>query len=273
MEGGSSGRESPAAADRSGLLSVKEETDELGGNTSVGGGGGDNGASGRVLKNSKRAAQNRAAQQAFRKRKEERIRELEDKERQLQSLQGRADELRRREQELVEREQLFALRQIKAESIAAAAAAATASTNGHGPGGHGSSSTSSPGSSSLFPYSAPQSGHSEFLPLPGHQQRQDQDRAAAAAAAAAAQAEQDARLEDAHKMLLDAQADYNDLKRQLDERDGLVAALRRSLEDMGSENRQLRAAAGLQSPGLSRGPGPGGATSHLRATSAAGADA
>lgn len=66
------------------------------------------GGNGRYLKQSKRAAQNRAAQQAFRKRKEERVRELEDKEKLLDSYIERDLELARRERGLAEREKRLA---------------------------------------------------------------------------------------------------------------------------------------------------------------------
>jgi len=245
---------------------VKEEGDDstlsaASGAAGENGAGGSGSSSGRALKNTKRAAQNRAAQQAFRKRKEERIKELEEKEKELQLLRSRSEDLRRKEQDLIEREQLFALRQIKAESMAAASAS---SSNGHTTN-HVSPSTAS---SSHFPYAT-----STTLPHLQQQQQhaQSQGQANHHIAASLSQqqqqqqhsAEQDARLDDAHKMLLEAQADYNELKCQLDERDGLIAALRRSLEDLGAENRALRAAAGIQSPSLGGG-GPAGVTSDIR---------
>ena len=71
---------------------------------SPGGGGEEKGGNGRFLKQTKRAAQNRAAQQAFRKRKEERIRILEEKEIMLSQMSSRERELDRREAAILERE-------------------------------------------------------------------------------------------------------------------------------------------------------------------------
>lgn len=67
----------------------------------------DKASTGRALKQSKRAAQNRAAQQAFRRRKEDRIKELEEKERQLTAYETRERELLHREETLFKREAAF----------------------------------------------------------------------------------------------------------------------------------------------------------------------
>lgn len=66
--------------------------------------GEEKGGNGRGLKQTKRAAQNRAAQQAFRKRKDERAKELEDKEKLLAKYISREEELLRREKEVVDAE-------------------------------------------------------------------------------------------------------------------------------------------------------------------------
>ena len=71
-------------------------------------GGDEKGGNGRLLKQTKRAAQNRAAQQAFRKRKEERIKELEEKESLLNQLAQKEKELDGREACVSRREKLLA---------------------------------------------------------------------------------------------------------------------------------------------------------------------
>ncbi|KAL7007494.1 hypothetical protein EMMF5_002958 [Cystobasidiomycetes sp. EMM_F5] len=85
------------------------------------------GGNGRYLKQTKRAAQNRTAQQAFRKRKEERTKELEDKEKLLTQYQEKEQELVRREQDLLEREARLA--QSQAANATSGSSTTTASTS------------------------------------------------------------------------------------------------------------------------------------------------
>jgi hypothetical protein len=103
------------------------------------------GGNGRLLKQTKRAAQNRAAQQAFRKRKEERIKELEDKEKQLAGCLQREKEVARREKEVYEREQrLIAMEQHANHVAGSSSFQLLPNSNGHLP------TTASPEDSKAF---------------------------------------------------------------------------------------------------------------------------
>lgn len=144
LAGSASGPARPSSgAEGSGERETSEGAEEKGGN-------------GRYLKQTKRAAQNRAAQQAFRKRKEERVRELEDKEKLLEGYIDRELELVRRERDLRERENRLVQGGQATTSESTAAAATTSTTI--------EASTSTPDLASLFkldPSQIPSSGLSE----------------------------------------------------------------------------------------------------------------
>lgn len=182
-----------------------------------GGGGGsdEKGANGRTLKQTKRAAQNRAAQQAFRKRKEERIRELEEKERVLNALVARENEIVRREKLLAERERSSHANQNNGLS-----------TSPSLPQGPATSSTSASASTSAT---------------------NDWDRAFASAPVASPIQHIAERLEASNRANDILRKELEHLKDQLEDKGALVDSLRRSLEDLGAENRSLRDAIGRQS--------------------------
>lgn len=165
------------------------------------------GANGRTLKQTKRAAQNRAAQQAFRKRKEERIKELEDKEKVLNALVARENEIIRKEKVLAEREQALARN--------------GASIHGHEGRPEATVSASTPATN-------------------------DWDRAFANAPVASPLQHIAERLEASNRTVEALRTENEQLKDRLTDKTNLIESLRRSLEDLGAENRSLRDAVGRQ---------------------------
>lgn len=178
------------------------------------------GANGRTLKQTKRAAQNRAAQQAFRKRKEERIRELEEKEKVLQSLVARENEIMRRERILAERERSLPY-------------VGSSSNNGTG------ASAGPPSSSGNVPVGSATAAPSNAT--------NDWDRAFASAPVASPIQHIAERLESSNRTNDLLKNEVDALKKQLQDKNALVESLRRSLEDLGAENRSLRDAVGRSS--------------------------
>lgn len=199
-----------------------------------GAGGGDGGinsdekgANGRTLKQTKRAAQNRAAQQAFRKRKEERIRELEEKEKVLSSLVARENEIVRREKMLAERERLASNSNNATSSLGLPQNGSSESSGGRG----GPSATT------------PASGIASTT--------NDWDRAFASAPVASPVQHIAERLESSNRTNDLLKLEIDTLNKSLMDKIALVESLRRSLEDLGAENRNLRDALGRSSASLS----------------------
>lgn len=181
------------------------------------------GANGRTLKQTKRAAQNRAAQQAFRKRKEERIKELEEKEKILNNLVARENELIKKERILAEKENAFMRN--KQHGIATTA---TAPTPG-GPSGPSSSSQHSAGDASSATSASTAATATN-----------DWDRAFASAPVASPIQHIAERLEASNRANEALRAEIEQLKDRLMDKSNLIESLRRSLEDLGAENRNLR---------------------------------
>ncbi|KAK9900229.1 hypothetical protein P389DRAFT_177059 [Cystobasidium minutum MCA 4210] len=182
------------------------------------------GANGRTLKQTKRAAQNRAAQQAFRKRKEERIRELEEKEKVLNSLVARENEIMRRERMLNEREARMGSSAFP-YSLNGPSSASTAND-----GGAASSGATAAGSTAT----------------------NDWDRAFASAPVASPVQHIAERLESSNRTNDILKNEIDALKKQLQDKNALIESLRRSLEDLGAENRNLRDAVGRSSSSEAR---------------------
>lgn len=174
--------------------------------------GDEKGANGRTLKQTKRAAQNRAAQQAFRKRKEERIRELEEKEKVLHALVARENEIIRKEKILAERERAVAAAQ-------------------NGP-------------SSLHPEDRRGDSSHQQHPPSSSSATNDWDRAFANAPVASPLQHIAERLEASNRANEVLRAEIEQLKDRLSDKANLIDSLRRSLEDLGAENRSLREAVG-----------------------------
>lgn len=179
------------------------------------------GANGRTLKQTKRAAQNRAAQQAFRKRKEERIKELEEKEKILNNLVARETELVKKERILAERENAFIRNSQHGNPAIAAQGATSGPSSSQQAGGEASSSSSASMSTATTATN-------------------DWDRAFASAPVASSIQHVAERLEASNRANEALRSEIEQLKDRLMDKSNLIESLRRSLEDLGAENRSLR---------------------------------
>lgn len=197
-----------------------------GGDRDTGNNSDEKGANGRTLKQTKRAAQNRAAQQAFRKRKEERIRELEEKEKVLNSLVARENEIVRREKILAERERLASNSNSNNATFSSSGLPQNGSSESAvGRGGPSGAATSSGTTSTT----------------------NDWDRAFASAPVASPVQHIAERLESSNRTNDLLKLENDNLNKSLMDKIALVESLRRSLEDLGAENRNLRDALGRSS--------------------------